>query len=94
MLDTGLTLLSCVSQLRKMGVQKISVAVAHGLFTGSEWKQLFTLGVDKLYCLDTIPEAVERKEPQIEVISSKSIIENALKKLSSQKKELNYAYKR
>ena len=85
MLDTGSTLLSCVGELHRMGVQKISVAVSHGLFSGSKWKQLFTLGVDKLYCLDTIPEVSGRKEPQIEVIASKSIIENALIKLISQK---------
>lgn len=94
MLDTGSTLLSCVGQLRKLGVQKISVVVSHGLFTGSKWKQLFTLGVDKLYCLDTIPEVVRRKEPQIRVIASKLIIEDALKKLSSQREEQSYAFTR
>ncbi len=94
MLDTGSTLLSCVGELRRMGVQKISVAVSHGLFSGSKWKQLLTLGVDKLYCLDTIPEVSRRKESQIQIISAKPIIENAFKKLISQKEEPNYAYKK
>lgn len=94
MLDTGSTLLSCVDKLHEAGVRKITIVVSHGLFTGGKWKQLFALGVSKLYCLDTIPEVAALREPQIEVISAKPIIENALKKLTSQREEKNYAYKK
>lgn len=94
MLDSGSTLLSCVSKLREVGVQKITIAVSHGLFTGSKWKQLFALGVDKLYCLDTIPEVGRRKEPQIQVISSSQIIGSAIKEICEQLEEQKHVLAR
>lgn len=55
-LDTGKTLLSCATYLQSKGVKEIYIFVTHGIFTGSEWKELFSLGVKKIYCSDTIPE--------------------------------------
>ena len=62
MLDTGSTLISCVSKLKKMGVKDIRIFVAHGLFTGDKWTKLFKLGVQKIYCADTvIPPKISAK---------------------------------
>lgn len=55
MLDTGATLISCCQQLLERGVQEIYIMVTHGLFTGTEWKQLWHLGVKQIYCTDSLP---------------------------------------
>jgi ribose-phosphate pyrophosphokinase len=52
-LDTGGTLLSACEALRDAGVREIVVAVTHGLFTGTAWRRLATLGVTRIVCTDT-----------------------------------------
>lgn len=53
-LDTGSTLVNCARKLKEAGVKEIITCVTHGLFTGDKWKELFRLGVDKIYCVDTV----------------------------------------
>lgn len=53
-LDTGQTLLSCCRMLKKHGVREMIVMVTHGLFTKVAWKNLWKLGVSKIYCSDTV----------------------------------------
>lgn len=55
MLDTGGTLVSACAKLRQVGVKKITIVVTHGLFTGTKWQRLWRLGVDKIYCTDSLP---------------------------------------
>lgn len=54
-LDTGGTLLACCEGLLAGGTREILVMVTHGLFTGSAWQRLWTLGVQHIYCTDTVP---------------------------------------
>lgn len=54
-LDTGGTLVSAAEALRRAGVRRIAVMVAHGLFTGSGWERLPSLGVTAIYCTDSAP---------------------------------------
>jgi len=54
-LDTGGTLLSACEKLIQEGVGKIDVMVTHGLFTGTDWKRLWSLKVQRIFCTDTIP---------------------------------------
>lgn len=54
-LDTGGTLVSCCEQLQQHGAQDITLLITHGLFTGTHWQQLWSLGVKRMYCTDTIP---------------------------------------
>jgi len=54
-LDTGGTLLSACEKLIQEGVIKIDVMVTHGLFTGTAWKRLWSLKVQRIFCTDTIP---------------------------------------
>lgn len=54
-LDTGMTLISCCQKLQKAGVKEIIVMVTHGLFTGKKWEKLWSLGVKKIYCTNTVP---------------------------------------
>lgn len=53
-LDTGDTLIAACKQLKKLGVFEIYIFVTHGIFTGSRWKQLRSLGVSRLVTTDTI----------------------------------------
>jgi len=54
-LDTGGTLLSACGKLRQAGVDQITIMVTHGLFTGEAWKGLWSLGVRRILCTDSIP---------------------------------------
>jgi ribose-phosphate pyrophosphokinase len=68
-LDTGGTLVSCCEQLQQRGVREITVLVTHGLFTGTLWQKLWTLGVKRIYCTDTVPPAKERPREYIRTLS-------------------------
>lgn len=54
-LDTGGTLVSACEQLSRTGVEEIEVMVTHGLFTGTRWKDLYHLGVKRIFCTDSVP---------------------------------------
>ena len=53
-LDTGATLISACEKLREAGVQEINIMVTHGLFTGERWKTLWQLGVERVFCTDSV----------------------------------------
>lgn len=54
-LDTGGTLVSACETLCRAGVEEIDVMVAHGLFTGTRWKDLYRFGVQRIFCSDSVP---------------------------------------
>jgi len=55
MIDTGGTLVSACEKLAAAGVREIYILVTHGLFTGSSWVQLWSFGVKRIFCTDTVP---------------------------------------
>jgi ribose-phosphate pyrophosphokinase len=55
MIDTGETLVSACDKLRAGGAQELYILATHGLFTGSSWPQLWSLGAKRIFCTDTIP---------------------------------------
>jgi len=54
-LDTGGTLVSACEKLLAAQVEEIYILVTHGLFTGTSWKRLWSLGVRRIFCTDTLP---------------------------------------
>lgn len=54
-LDTGRTLISCCLELRGAGVERVSVLVTHGLFTGLLWQRLWDGLADRVCVTDTVP---------------------------------------
>ena len=68
-LDTGGTLVSCCEQLQQLGVRDITILVTHGLFTGTLWQKLWVLGVKRICCTDTLPQAKERIPENIRTLS-------------------------
>lgn len=55
MIDTGETLVSACEKLAAVGTREIYVLVTHGLFTGATWLKLWSLGVKRIVCTDSIP---------------------------------------
>ena len=78
-LDTGATLISCAEQLQKLGVRDIAVVVSHALFTGRKWPRLWKLGVNKIYCLDSVPAADALKDSRIQIIKCGPLLKTSLK---------------
>ena len=56
-LDTGGTLVSACEKLKALGTEEIYIFVTHGAFTGEKWKRLWPLGVQRVFCTDTIPSS-------------------------------------
>jgi ribose-phosphate pyrophosphokinase len=77
-LDTGGTLLSCCAELRRRGAERITVIVTHGLFTGSRWTELWSLGVKEFYVTDTVPQAAHHPPTGVTVIPAAAILDEAI----------------
>ena len=76
-LDTGGTLVSACTELRRSGVREIIVLATHGLFTGERWRELSALGVQRIYTTDSVPAVREHGGGFIEVLSVVRLIVDA-----------------
>jgi ribose-phosphate pyrophosphokinase len=73
-LDTGRTLVSACEVLRRAGVREVTVMVTHGLFTGTGWQRLWSLGVTRIVCTDTMPLPASAAASRVEVLSVAAIL--------------------
>jgi ribose-phosphate pyrophosphokinase len=55
MIDTGETLVSACEKLSATGTREIYILVTHGLFTGTAWLMLWSLGAKHIFCTDSVP---------------------------------------
>jgi ribose-phosphate pyrophosphokinase len=78
MIDTGGTLVSACEQLRAAGVEEIYILVSHGLFTESSWTKLWSLGVRRIFCTDTVPLRSGIEAANITVLSIVPLIRERL----------------
>jgi ribose-phosphate pyrophosphokinase len=78
MIDTGGTLVSACEKLRSVGVEEIYILVSHGLFTESSWTQLWSLGVKRIFCTDTVPLRLGIEAANIAVLSVVPLIRERL----------------
>lgn len=78
-LDTGGTLVSCCRELRRHGAEDITAMVTHGLFTGTEWERLWSVGVRRILCTDSVPEAAASPPARVTVFSVRPLVLEALK---------------
>ena len=76
-LDTGSTLVSACEALARAGMQRALVMVSHGLFTGTGWQRLWSLGVTRIFCTDTVPGGAPAC-PEITVLGAGSLLAEAL----------------
>lgn len=68
-LSTGETLVQAVKQLRRFGVNEITILVSHGQFRTNTWRQLLKQPNTRIYTSDTCPEAQAQAGRQIKVLS-------------------------
>jgi ribose-phosphate pyrophosphokinase len=79
MLDTGGTLVSACEKLIEAKVEEICIFVTHGLFTGEEWRKLWSLRVSRIFCTDTVPPARHIKsEDKITILPVASMLQGHL----------------
>jgi ribose-phosphate pyrophosphokinase len=81
MIDTGGTLVSACEKLRSIGVEEIHILVSHGLFTESSWTKLWSLGVKRIFCTDTVPLRSGIEAANITVLSVVPLIRERLSRL-------------
>jgi ribose-phosphate pyrophosphokinase len=78
MIDTGGTLVSACEKLRTAGVDEIYILISHGLFTESSWTKLWSLGVRRIFCTDTVPLRPGIETANITVLSVAPLIRERL----------------
>jgi ribose-phosphate pyrophosphokinase len=81
MIDTGETLVSACEKLKAVGVAEIYVLVTHGLFTGSSWLKLWSLGVKQIFCTDTVPLRSGIDCANISIVSAAPLIKEHLSQM-------------
>ena len=64
-LDTGETLVSACQRLVDAGAEELYVCVTHGLFSGTRWRELWSLPLKQLFCTDTVPSCAHLVDPRI-----------------------------
>jgi ribose-phosphate pyrophosphokinase len=74
MIDTGGTLVSACQRLREARVEEIYILVTHGLFTGSHWAELWSLGVRRIFCTDTVPLRADLEARNISVLPAAPLL--------------------
>jgi ribose-phosphate pyrophosphokinase len=77
-LDTGGTLLSACAQLRRAGVQEISIMATHGTLSGARWRDLPAAGARRIQLTDTVPNVRARAGEAVEVLSITPLLMQAL----------------
>jgi ribose-phosphate pyrophosphokinase len=78
MIDTGGTLVSACERLRDAKVEEIYILVTHGLFTGSNWTKLWSLGVRHIFCTDTVPLRADLDATNISVLPAAALLREEL----------------
>jgi ribose-phosphate pyrophosphokinase len=78
MIDTGGTLVSACERLRDAKVAEIYIFVTHGLFTGSHWARLWSLGVQHIFCTDTVPLRADLERRNISILPASPLLREEL----------------
>lgn len=77
-LDTGGTLLSACAQLRRAGVEEISIMATHGTLSGERWRDLPAAGARRIQLTDTVPDVRARAGEAVAVLSIAPLLMQAL----------------
>ena len=88
MIDTGGTLVSACEKLRAADVEEIYILVTHGLFTGRSWLRLWSLGVKRIFCTDTVPLRSGIDAERIIVLSIAPLIREKLLRPDSEARQM------
>jgi len=85
-LDTGATLVSAAASLQQAGVRNIVVMATHGLYTGSAWERLWSLGVSRMYCTDSTALREPLSSKPITVLPVAPLLADALRAVPSERR--------
>jgi ribose-phosphate pyrophosphokinase len=88
MLDTGETLVSACEKLKQAKVEEIYILVSHGLFTGTKWKQLWSLGVKRIFCTDTVPLRAEIDATNISILPVSPLLQEELSSMNEESRRI------
>jgi ribose-phosphate pyrophosphokinase len=83
-LDTGGTLLSACAQLRRAGVEDISIMATHGTLSGERWRDRPAAGARRILLTDTVPDVPARAGEAVEVLSITPLLMKALARRPTQ----------
>jgi len=88
LIDTGGTLVSACQRLQEARVEEIYILVTHGLFTGSHWAELWSLGVKRIFCTDTVPLRADLEVRGISIVSAAPLLREELSAMSEGKQRM------
>jgi ribose-phosphate pyrophosphokinase len=88
MLDTGETLFLACEKLQEAQVEEIYIFVTHGLFTGTRWTRLWSLGVKRIFCADTVPLRAEIDATNISVLPVSPLLAEKLSSMNQQSRRM------
>ncbi len=81
MIDTGQTLILACKKLKKLGVKKITIMATHGIFSGKLWLKLYALGVENIYCTDTLSYKHIPRNNKITILPVFEILKSEISKI-------------
>ena len=81
-LDTGATLVSAGEKLQSAGAEELYICVTHGLFTGEQWRNLWSLPVKHIFCTDTVSGCATIGDPRITVLPAAPLLREKLMRAS------------
>lgn len=79
MIDTAGTICSAAELLQERGAKSVSAAATHGVFSGPAIDRLKNSVLDKVIVTDTLPMPAEKQFDKLEILSSASIIADAVR---------------
>ena len=78
-LDTGATLVSACEKLVAAGAEELYICVTHGLFTGKERHNLWSLPREAhFFCTDTIPACANIRDSRITLLPVAPVLRKRL----------------
>lgn len=85
LIATGSSLIEAVGALKKAGAKTIYAAIAHGILSGPAIGRIDQCdGLEKLLISDSVPQAAEKNNPKIQVLSVASLLAEAIKRIHNE----------
>lgn len=85
LIATGSSLVEAVGALKKAGAKTIYAAIAHGILSGPAIQRIDQCaGLEKLLISDSVPQAAEKSNPKIQVLSVANLLAEAIKRIHNE----------
>jgi len=85
MIATGSSLIEAVEALKNAKAKSIYAAITHGILSGPAIQRISQCsGLEKLLISDSVPLAVEKRNPKIQVLSVANLLAEAIKRIHNE----------